>query len=133
MPQKKFLMLLAGQALELESKIITADELRQIHLNKTAALIRASLEAGIILSGENENVLKNFSMLGNKLGLAFQIKDDILDKDEEKMTYFKMYGLEKSQNIFNNLADEIYSDIEKLDEQYDFFKYLVKNILERKN
>ncbi len=125
--------MIKGQALELESKIITADELKQIHLNKTAALIRASLEAGIILSGENENVLKNFSMLGNKLGLAFQIKDDILDKDEEKMTYFKMYGLEKSQNIFNNLADEIYSDIEKLDEQYDFFKYLVKNILERKN
>lgn len=129
--------MIKGQVLDIESENININEnqLKQIHLNKTSALIRASLEAGIILDDASESLIKKISELGNKIGLAFQIKDDIFDCDEEKnkATYVSMYGLEKTNTIFNNIVHEIYLDIKNLNGNYNFFKDLVKYIMNRKN
>ena len=79
-----------------------------IHENKTAALIRASAEAGAILGGAGEDVVAAFSEYGRNLGLAFQIADDILDIDteEKSMTYPLLYGPEKSRERLAALSEE---------------------------
>ena len=74
--------------------------------------------------------------MANKIGLAFQIKDDIFDKDKEKnkQTYFNIYGEHEANRLYNDLSNKIYLDLEKLESNsYDFLKYLVKFIIERKN
>ena len=87
-------------------------DLEWIHLHKTAALLKVSATAGAILAGATEEDVKNLEIYAEKIGLAFQIADDILDvtatseelgktagKDEEvnKTTYVKLLGLEESK------------------------------------
>ena len=127
--------MIKGQVLDINSQYKTIDknQLEEINLNKTAALIRASIETGIILSKNDNNKLNFFSRLADKIGLAFQIKDDILDGDKEKnrQTYFSTCGKEKTYELYDNLSSEIYSYLDKLD-GYDFFRYLVGVIISRK-
>ena len=88
-----------------------------IHRTKTAALITASLQIGACLSDATAKKRKALEHFGEKIGLAFQITDDILDiignkkllgkngsdKDNNKLTYPAVYGLAKSQKIANDL------------------------------
>jgi geranylgeranyl diphosphate synthase, type II len=73
--------MVGGQSLDIlsEGKDLSWDELKHIHLGKTAALISASLEIGGIVASVSEEIRKNLSTLGEKIGLSFQIIDDILD------------------------------------------------------
>jgi geranylgeranyl pyrophosphate synthase len=109
--------LIGGQMADLlaEKKAdATAAELEFIHLNKTAAMITASLVAGGLCGGAGEAQLASLRDAGRHLGLAFQIVDDVLDattdsatlgktagKDAKtgKTTYVKLHGLEASQRI----------------------------------
>ena len=85
---------------------------REIHVRKTAALIRASVRAGAILAGAPPVVLDTLTAFGERIGLAFQIVDDILDvigeeaklgkragSDVAKATYPSAFGLERSREI----------------------------------
>ena len=87
-------------------------DLEWIHLHKTAALLKVSATSGAILAGATDEDIKNLEVYAEKIGLAFQIADDILDvtatseelgktagKDEEvnKTTYVKLLGLEESK------------------------------------
>ena len=91
--------------------LIIYDMLRYIHRNKTGALIRASVRAGAVIGGASDNELEAFTDYAEKIGLVFQIVDDILDVvgDEDitgkktgmdaelgKLTYPAVFGLEKS-------------------------------------
>lgn len=115
--------MIGGQVkdLEYEGKDMDIDTLHYIHSHKTGALIRASLRAGAIASGANNNELTALTIYGEKLGLAFQIVDDILDiignvaklgkpigsdKDNKKLTYPNIYGLEESKAIIDRLLSE---------------------------
>jgi geranylgeranyl diphosphate synthase type II len=92
----------------------TADDLEFIHLNKTAAMIEASLVSGGLAAGVSESTLATLRQAGRDLGLAFQIIDDVLDatadtkalgktagKDAKagKATYVKLHGLERSRQL----------------------------------
>jgi geranylgeranyl diphosphate synthase type II len=105
--------MVAGQAVDLESEglEISPELLDYIHINKTAALIRAAICAGAYLGGAGEPDIRYFADYGESLGLAFQIADDILDvtgetemlgktvgKDEKshKATYPSVHGLKAS-------------------------------------
>ncbi|MDH5655267.1 MAG: polyprenyl synthetase family protein [Spirochaetia bacterium] len=122
--------MICGQALDLAAEKENSsesqnssekkDHLKKIHLNKTAAMIRASCEMGALISGsERMDVYRKY---GETLGLLFQIADDILDvtgSSEElgktagkdslsgKLTYPSLYGLEKSKAIAMEMADEL--------------------------
>lgn len=109
--------LIGGQMEDLlaEKKIdATADELEFIHLNKTAAMLEASLAMGAWVSGAAEATVETLRQAGRHLGLAFQIIDDVLDatadtqtlgktagKDAKagKATYVKLHGLERSRQL----------------------------------
>jgi len=115
--------LVNGQYVDIqhEGKPFTAEILEYIHTYKTGALFRFSLRAGAKLAGAPESVVNRFTLLGQKLGLAFQIVDDLLDigstsealgktagKDQlqEKATYPAFYGVDASREMVARLSQE---------------------------
>jgi geranylgeranyl diphosphate synthase type II len=89
-----------------------ADTLQFIHSRKTGALISASCEIGAILGGASDEVVAKVRVYGEKIGLAFQIADDILnetstaedlgkaagsDRERQKATYPSLYGLDEAR------------------------------------
>jgi geranylgeranyl diphosphate synthase, type II len=118
--------MVAGQVvdLEYEKKQGTKEVLDFIHLHKTAALIRASLLIGAHMMSGSEEDKALLRDVGDKLGLIFQVVDDILDvegetqvlgkqvgsdQNKEKLTYPALIGLDASKNHVKCLADEIFS------------------------
>ena len=65
--------------LENEGKSVTADTVNYIHRSKTGAMIRASVVTGGIIAGATDLQIERLGQYGNRIGLAFQICDDILD------------------------------------------------------
>ena len=116
--------MLVGQVVDVvsEGKAIDKDTLSYIHKNKTGGLIKAALMNGAVIAGADESVVRKYELMGDKLGLAFQIMDDILDvtsteetlgkpvfSDEKnhKVTYVTMYGLEKAEEEYLKLCKEV--------------------------
>lgn len=96
---------------EYEGKQISNDYLEYIHQNKTGAFLKLAVRMGAILANSSKEDLEKLSKYAEKIGLAFQIKDDILseegneeilgkpvgnDKALGKCTYVSKYGLERS-------------------------------------
>ncbi|MCF6776647.1 polyprenyl synthetase family protein [Thiotrichales bacterium 19X7-9] len=119
--------MVSGQVLDLQSenKKIDFKTLKHIHTLKTAKLITAALELGLIFSREfnNESYRDSLKTLGLSLGLAFQIQDDILDItstteilgkpqgsdfSHNKATYPNLLGLEQSQTLLRETFKEAY-------------------------
>lgn len=106
---------------EFEGKEISSQYLEYMHENKTGALIKAAVRIGAILAGASEEDINKLSVYADKIGLAFQIKDDILseignskelgkpvgnDRERGKCTYTTKYGLDKAQEMLNNITNE---------------------------
>ena len=104
-----------------EGKQIDIAELEYIHQNKTGALLKLCVRMGAILAGANDDRLSKLTAYADKIGLAFQIKDDILseegdekvmgkpvgnDREMGKCTYVSQYGLDKSKEILHTLTSE---------------------------
>tara|TARA_B100001248_G_scaffold261149_1_gene251365 strand:- start:6114 stop:6731 length:618 start_codon:yes stop_codon:yes gene_type:complete len=92
--------LIGGQVEDLLGEKLPPDEKRLefIHLNKTAALITASLRMGLRLCNPTDEQLKHINTIGHHLGLAFQIVDDILDQTETTETLGKTAGLDEKND-----------------------------------
>ncbi len=115
--------MIGGQVADVqaEGRDVTLEEVEGIHRQKTAALITASIKIGAILAAAPEKVVRQLTYYGERLGLAFQIVDDILDIEGdfaalgktvgadsrlEKATYPKVVGLERSKAIAAQLIAE---------------------------
>lgn len=133
--------MIAGEYLdtEWEGRKITAEELKYIHENKTSSLLKLSVRMGAILANCTEEELNKVTNYANKIGLAFQIKDDILseegdesvlgkpvgnDKKLEKCTYVSQYGLQGAKDILNQITKEAVSELDTFGEKADFLKEL---------
>lgn len=142
--------MVAGQVQDIlsENSKPDKDTLQFIHTNKTAALICASVKLGHILSGGNNNRLETITTYGNRVGLAFQIIDDILDiegdsdeigkptgSDEKtnKMTYPRLYGIETSREIAKQLISEAVSSLSAFSSEADPLREIAYYILNRRN
>ena len=140
--------MIAGEYLdtELEGKQISKELLQYIHENKTGALLKLSVRMGAILAGAPEKDIEILSKFADKIGLAFQIKDDILseegdqeimgkpvgnDKEMEKCTYVSYYGLDGAKKELNRIIDEALKDIEQYGENAEFLKGLTIYIRDR--
>ena len=141
--------MLVGQVVDVDSegKKISAETLEYIHRNKTGGLIKAALMAGGIIGGADEDTVNLLESIGEDVGLAFQIKDDILDvtstaevlgkpilSDEknEKVTYVSLYGLEKAQQEYLRITNSALENTKKLGEAakplYDYIASLTDRI-----
>lgn len=115
--------MVAGQEADLaaEKKKVSLDLLTYIHQHKTGALITASLVSGGLVGGGREKEIKALETFGKKIGLVFQIKDDLLnvegradvmgkgtgtDEKRAKATYPQLMGLESSKALGLTLVDE---------------------------
>jgi farnesyl diphosphate synthase len=119
-----------GQAIDcyFENQALKVEDIRILHTNKTAKLIAASLKMGAIIVGKEELGEKLYDF-GIKLGLLFQIQDDILDvtqtseeagkltnNDEDKNSFVTILGLDESMKQANTLADELTHEMDSFDE-----------------
>lgn len=118
--------MLGGQSVDVENEknqgaALTEQELDYIYLNKTSALLEASLMAGAVLAGASEEDVQIMERIGRLIGLAFQIQDDILDQtsttetlgkpvhsDEknQKVTYVTLRGIDGAAAQVRSLTDE---------------------------
>jgi len=135
-----------GQAIDcyFENKPLSLENIKLLHTNKTAKLIAASLKMGAIIAGEEklEDTIYDF---GLKLGLLFQIQDDILDvtqtddeagkttnNDDNKNSFVTILGLSKAMKEANDLADELTQMMESFDEKlYKELSPLLTNYINR--
>lgn len=140
--------MIAGEYLdtELEGKQISKELLKYIHENKTGALLKLSIRMGAILAGASENDIELLSKFADKIGLAFQIKDDILseegdqeimgkpvgnDKELEKCTYVSYYGLDGAKEELNRIIEEALNDLNHFEEKAKFLRGLTIYIRDR--
>ena len=106
-----------------------ADQVDYIHLNKTAKLIRAATRIGAMAGCATREQMEGFGLYGEKLGMAFQVADDILnetstpeqlgkaagsDRTRGKMTYVAVYGLDGARKKAEQLADQAIRSLPKL-------------------
>jgi len=140
--------MIAGQAVDLEQegKAIQPEVLNYIHTHKTGALIEAALRAGAALELVDQKAENAVGIYGQKLGLAFQIVDDILDitgdavnmgkktsRDQarKKNTYPAMYGLQKSQCLARELIEQAISQLDYFGNRAYFLKEIGYYIIKR--
>jgi farnesyl diphosphate synthase len=103
--------MVAGQVLDLGLDGVprTAEQLERIHRSKTGALISVSVWIGAYLAKASDAELENIAAYCGRIGLAFQVIDDILDatdgsnRDEGKVTYPSLHGLEESRVLAHDL------------------------------
>lgn len=136
--------MIGGQTVDLEGekRALTFDELRHMHAMKTGALISAAVAIGALAAGKSEDT---FASYAENLGLAFQLKDDILDatsttealgkpvgSDEknEKSTFIRLCGMDETKRM---LEDATKSAIDGLNGESEFLEMFARYLLERKN
>lgn len=140
--------MIAGQMADLKAENDRGSEelLEYIHTNKTAKMFHCAVAMGALCGGANESELDSLCEYGLKIGLGFQIADDILDvsasskhlgktvgKDlkQAKCTYPAVLGLEKSRQLEKKLADEAVAALVPFGPKADTLRQLATALLER--
>ena len=140
--------MVAGQVLDMEGEgaSLTLDQLQVIHANKTGRLLAYPFQATGILLGLEPAIATLIEEIGLHLGLAFQIRDDILDvtadfaslgktpqKDlqAEKSTYPALLGLDGAQDYLDRELDVCEDLLNRITQQVDFDGSGIKKIIER--
>lgn len=140
--------MIAGEYLDTqwEEKTITKSELKYVHENKTGALLKLSVRMGAILGECTQIQLDSLSNYADKIGLAFQIKDDILaeegdekvlgkpvgnDKALGKCTYVSQYGLQGAKDILNRITKEAIEELKLYGDKANFLKEVALYIQSR--
>lgn len=108
--------LIGGQVIDLlvEEENISWSLMQQMHQGKTAALISAALEAGGIIGNASDQDMQLLYTCGQKIGLGFQIIDDLLDIEEEKITAVTLLGKTQAGKLAENLLKEALEQLDQL-------------------
>ncbi len=141
--------MIGGQTVDIEtdqSKEVTREQLDFIYRLKTSALIEASMLIGAILAGATKNEQNEMQQIATKIGLAFQIQDDILDvtsttetlgkpvgSDEknQKATYVTYEGIDKAKADVERLSKEAVEKMNGLVVRNEFLTELLLSLIHR--
>ncbi|MBL0701316.1 MAG: polyprenyl synthetase family protein [Desulfosarcina sp.] len=141
--------MIGGQMLDISSEdsVLNLDKLEHMHSLKTGALIEASVSAGAIIGGCNTKQLKHLSLYAKKIGLAFQVADDILnvegdplvmgktagtDAHRNKNTYPSLMGLNGSKKFAGQLICDALQALNNFDKSSDPLRKIASYIINRK-
>lgn len=141
--------MVGGQVVDISSEGKDQDPtvVEYIHTHKTGALIAASVTAGVILAGGNEEEVKSINTYGQQIGLAFQIADDILniegnssmmgkeiggDEERGKITYPSVFGITQSKQVQRESIDHAIEALNSFDERAEPLRDLARYIIKRK-
>ena len=139
--------MVAGQVLDMqgEGQAISLEDLKNIHANKTGKLLAYPFVAAGLIAEVEQSVQDKLRRIGELLGLAFQVRDDILDvtasfeelgktpqKDlaAAKSTYPAFLGLDGAKNFFNQTLDEAVDILKDLEEKTEFSGEEIQKIIE---
>ena len=140
--------MIGGQVVDVKSsgKKIDGEKLEFIYRLKTGALIEASMMIGAVLAGADDESVQVVEEIAAKVGMAFQIQDDILDvisttevlgkpvhSDEknEKMTYVVWKGLDAAKQEVEHLSRKAISDVRALNPKDDYLEILLESLIYR--
>ena len=142
--------MVGGQCADLEAEKrpqeTDALTLNYIHKHKTACMIESGFVIGAVLAGAPQEDIEKLDKIAEDIGIAFQIKDDILDvigdseelgkpvgsdEEEGKVTYVTMYGLEKSSEDVKKLSEEALELFDSLTVSNDFLRELIVRLISR--
>ena len=140
---------IAGQVADLaaEHMSASADLVDYIHYHKTGILIRAAIRMGAIAVHASANTLEKLTTYGEKIGVAFQIQDDILDQtassdtlgktagsdvQQAKMTYPSVHGLAASEEKVRSLTEEARHALQEVEGDHTILLALANYLVERK-
>ena len=141
--------MLGGQSVDVENDgtPLTKEMLDYIYRNKTSALIEAAMMTGAILAGADENSVAIIEEAAGKIGLAFQIQDDILDvtsteeelgkpvhsdENNNKVTYVTLFGIEEASRQVKELSEDAVSLLKGLNKNNEFLYLLVEKLINRR-
>ncbi|HEM4325049.1 TPA: polyprenyl synthetase family protein [Streptococcus suis] len=139
--------MVAGQVLDMagEGQNLTLEQLQAIHANKTGKLLTFPFVAAGLIAGQSDVVINHLRQAGQLIGLAFQVRDDILDvtatfeeigktpqKDvlAEKSTYPALMGLEASKVFLEDSLNQAINELDKVAKQVPFSREKIKEIIE---
>ncbi|HFI0101041.1 TPA: polyprenyl synthetase family protein [Streptococcus suis] len=139
--------MVAGQVLDMagEGQNLTLEQLQAIHANKTGKLLTFPFVAAGLIAGQSNAVINHLRQAGQLVGLAFQVRDDILDvtatfeeigktpqKDvvAEKSTYPALMGLEASKIFLEDSLNQAISELDQVAKQVPFSTEKIKEIIE---
>ena len=141
--------MLGFQSVDVENdwKPLEKDLLDYIYEHKTSALIEASMMAGAVLAGADEEQTSMIEQAASDIGLAFQIQDDILDvtstsqelgkpghSDEKnnKVTYVTLFGTEKAAEQVEELSEKAIDLLKSLNKNNEFLYLLIEKLINRR-
>jgi geranylgeranyl diphosphate synthase type II len=142
--------MIAGQVVDMESegRASNSEQLDYMHRHKTGAIISAAAQSAAVLCGAREEQLSAISEYAALIGLAFQIKDDILDvtgdsallgkktmsdQANEKTTYVTLYGIEESKRRLESIIGQAISTLGIFGDEAWFLRELAQYIACREN
>lgn len=140
--------MVAGQQLDLEAEgqTVSIDQIEQIHRLKTGALIAACGMAGVIIGNGSESEVDAITAYSSKLGLLFQITDDLLDVTQttedlgktarkdiaaSKATYPSIFGIDETAAMARRLCEETISTLKPIERPTTLLSEIAIHILER--
>ncbi|MEA1990666.1 MAG: farnesyl diphosphate synthase [Thermodesulfobacteriota bacterium] len=140
--------MVGGQTADIlmEGRPVDAETLSFIHSHKTGALIQTSVQIGALLGKGNDEELYHLKRYGDFLGLAFQIKDDLLDVEGNreilgkpvgsddrnlKATYPALFGLKETRRRAQELLEQALSELELFDDSAEPLRAIARYVVER--
>jgi len=139
--------MVGGQVLDImsEERTLTEQEVLDIQSRKTGALINAACVLGVIAAGGSQEMIRAAGMFAGALGLAFQIRDDMLDvigtaeemgkgvgTDADKNTFVKLYGLEKCEALVEKYTKHAQKQLSVFSD-HEYMNELAQQLTRRRN
>ncbi len=142
--------MIGGQVIDMEGNKFTVDQdrLNLMYRLKTGALLEASMMIGAILAGAEEAELPKIEEIARDIGLAFQIRDDILDvtgstevlgkpahSDEknDKSTYVTLIGIQRAEELVKELSEQAVGAFDSLGRRNEYLRELIIKLITREN
>ena len=140
--------MIGGQVVDVQSSghAIDQDRLDFIYELKTGALLESAMMIGAILAGAEEEEVAVIEQVAKKIGIAFQIQDDILDvtsteevlgkpvfsdQKNEKTTYVTLFGLEKAKKDVEQISEEAIALLRSLQRENAYLEQLLQELIHR--
>lgn len=122
--------MVGGQAIDLRAgkKKFSQEELTHLHLLKTGALIRVSVEGAAVIAGAKPSEIENLKQFGEGLGVAFQVADDILDhgeKGQDERSFTGILGLEGTKDYLDQVSHKALSALHRVSAEAPLLEYLI--------